>query len=356
MAANAQDATEAPMMGDGIKSVCLVTDIGHIDDGNFNQFAYEGMEKAVSDFALKDKYIETQFPTEYENNIDTCLGEGFEAIVTVGFALGDNTYTAAKANPDVYFIGVDQDQVSNKDPLPNLVGIQYREDQAGFLVGALAALMSKSGSIAGVYGIPFPAVVKYRNGYEQGARYINPDIHVSGVYIDSFEDRTRGASAAAQLIGEGADVVFGAGGKMGSGAIVFAAQNGVYAIGVDKDEYFSTFGNGSTRGSQYLISSAVKRVDLGVYNMLEALVNGTGWLGGQNYILELANDGIDFAPPHDFDVPQAVEDRVNEVKQGLLDGTIETGIDLNSGNLIGVEAPPPVVVTAEPTSEATPAS
>src|SRR5664279_715107 len=109
-------------------------------------------------------------------------------------------------------------------PLPNLVGIQYREDQAGFLVGALAALVSKSGTIGGVYGISVPAVVRYRNGYEQGAKSINPNIKTLGVYIDSFTAPDRGATAAEQFIGEGADVIFGAGGPTGDGGIKYAAS------------------------------------------------------------------------------------------------------------------------------------
>src|SRR5664279_1436813 len=215
VSAQASTPQATMMAGTPIESVCLVTDVGKINDGTFNQFAYEGMTKAATDFSLKNTYIETQAQTDYANNINTCVSEGYNAIVTVGFLIGDATNAAAAANPNVFFIGVDQDQ-SGK-PLPNLVGIQYREDQAGFLVGALAALVSKSGTIGGVYGISVPAVVRYRNGYEQGAKSINPNIKTLGVYIDSFTAPDRGATAAEQFIGEGADVIFGAGGPTGDG-------------------------------------------------------------------------------------------------------------------------------------------
>ncbi len=334
-----------------IEKVCLITDVGKVNDGTFNQYAYEGMVKAANDFALDSTYIETQAQTDYATNINTCLTEGYQAIVSVGYLLGDATHEAAAANPDVYFIGVDQSYADR--PLPNLVGIQYREDQAGFMVGAMAGLMTKSNIIAGVYGQPVPAVVKYRNAYEQGALYTNSDAKSLGVYIDSFYAPDRGATAAEQFIGEGADVIFGAGGPTGSGGITYAASKGVYVIGVDQDEYFTTFGNGETPGAEYLITSAIKRVDLGVYNMIQALIDGKGWPGGPDYILSLENGGIDFAPPHDSNVPQDVEDKVTAVKQGLLDGSIDTGVDPMSGNLIGVEATPPVVETAEPTAEAT---
>lgn len=317
--------------GEGIESVCLVTDVGKVNDGTFNQFAYEGMMRAVDDFGLDNTYIETTAQTDYAANIDTCVSEGYDAVVTVGFLISDATAAAAAANPDVYFIGVDQ---GFADPLPNLVGVQFREDQAGFLAGAMAALMSKSGTIAGIYGIDVPAVVKYRNGYEQGALYINPDINTLGVYIDSFTAPDRGATAAEQFIGEGADVIFGAGGQTGSGGIVRAAQLDVYVIGVDQDEYLTTFGEGETPGAEYLITSAMKRVDNGVYNTIETLFNGEALPEDSTVVYSAENGGVDFAPAHDADVPQDVIDQVTAIKEGLTDGTIETGVDPVSGALL----------------------
>lgn len=320
-----------------IESVCLVTDVGRVNDGTFNQFAYEGMERAAEDFGLDVTFIETTAQTDYNANIQTCLNDEYDAVVTVGFLIADATREAAAANPDTYFIGVDQ---FFAEPLPNLVGIQFREDQAGFLVGAMAALMTESDTIGGVYGIDIPPVVKFRNGYEQGAMYINPDITVLGVYIDSFVAPDRGATAAEQFIGEGADVIFGAGGPTGSGAIRFAASEGVMVIGVDQDEYFTTFGGGETEGAEFLITSALKRVDNGVYQMLEALVNGgEGWPETSIYILEVANEGIGFAPAHDAEVPEEVTEQVEEILAGLVDGSIETGVDPVMGGLLSEMEP-----------------
>jgi basic membrane lipoprotein Med (substrate-binding protein (PBP1-ABC) superfamily) len=328
-----------------IESVCLVTDLGRVNDGTFNQYAFEGMEAAVADFGLTSDYVETQAQTDYEANIQSCLDEGYDAIVTVGFLIADGTRAAAEANPDVFFIGVDQFVA---EPLPNYVGLQFREDQGGFLAGALAALMTETGTVAGVYGIAIPPVVKFRNGFEQGARFINPDIETLGVYIDDFLAPDRGAAAAEQLIGEGADVIFGAGGPTGSGAIAFAAAEGVRVIGVDQDEYFTTFGEGETPGAENLISSAVKRVDNGVYQMIELLVNGEGFPEEGMYVLSVENDGIGFAPAHDSDVPEEVTAQLEEILAGLVDGSIETGVDPVTGELLAD--------MMEATPEATPGS
>lgn len=317
-----------------IESVCLVTDLGRVNDGTFNQFAYEGMVRAAEDFALDSNFIETQAQTDYATNIGTCLSEEYDAIVTVGFLIAEATRAAAVENPDVYFIGVDQffppDQA-----LPNLVGIQFREDQAGFIVGALAALSTESNIVAGVYGIDIPPVVKFRNGFEQGVAYINPEVETLGVYIDDFVAPDRGAAAAEQFIGEGADVIFGAGGPTGSGGISFAAGAGVSVIGVDQDEYFTTFGEGETPGAENIISSALKRVDNGVYQMLEVLANGAGLPASSIYVLSVANDGIGFAPAHDSDVATEVTEQVQAVLDGLKAGTIVTGVDPVTGALLG---------------------
>jgi basic membrane protein A len=317
-----------------IESVCLVTDIGRVNDGTFNQFAYDGMMMAVEEFGLDSTFIETVSQGDYTININTCIEEGYDALVTVGFLIQDATLEAALANPDVYFIGVDQFFV---DPPPNLVGIQFREDQGGFLAGAMAGLMTRSNIVAGVYGIDIPPVVKFRNGFEIGARFVNPDVTTLGVYIDSFTSPDRGAAAAEQFIGEGADVIFGAGGPTGSGAITYAAQNGVKVIGVDQDEFFTTFGGGETPGAENLITSAVKRVDVGVFDMLAALVEGEGFPEGGIYILSAENGGITFAPPNAASVPDEVLERMEEILAGLADGSIETGIDPITGALLEEE-------------------
>lgn len=341
-----------PAAAQEIDNVCLVTDIGRINDGTFNQYAYEGMMRAVEEFDLDSSFIETTAETDYAANINTCIQSGAQIIVTVGFLIADATLTAALENPNIYFIGVDQFVVDGPE---NYVGIQFREDQAGFLVGALAALVAEDrdlSAVAGVYGVAIPPVVRFRNGFEQGVRFINPDLPVLGTYIDSFVAPDRGAAAAAQFIGEGAGVIFGAGGPTGSGAIRAAAEAGVFVIGVDQDEYFTTFGGGETTGAEFLISSALKQVDVGVYDMIAAIVTGNldAFPGGSNYILDVANGGIGFAPKHDADIDDSIYEAVEEILQKLIDEEITTGVDPVTGNLIEEEE------EAEPTPDATPGS
>jgi basic membrane lipoprotein Med (substrate-binding protein (PBP1-ABC) superfamily) len=321
-----------------IESVCLVTDLGRVNDGTFNQFAHEGAVAATDEFQLDYTYIETQNQADYAVNIQTCLDDSYDVVVTVGFLIADATRAAAADNPDTYFIGVDQFVGADADgnPAPaNYAGLQFREDQSGFLAGALAAQMTESGTIAGVYGVDIPPVIKFRNGFEQGAQYIDPDITLLGTYIPSFIDPAAGGAAATQFIGEGADVIFGAGGPTGSGGITTAAAAGVMVIGVDQDEYLSTFGNGETAGADKIISSAVKRVDQAVFQGIQALVEGgADFPGGSNLIMSASNEGVGFAPAHDAAVPEEVTARMEQILEGLKNGSIWTGVDPVSGALL----------------------
>jgi len=326
-----------------VSSVCLVTDAGRVNDNGFNQLAHEGAEAAAADYELDYSYIETTSETDYAPAIASCLDSGANVVVTVGFLLQTATAEAAAANSDVYFIGVDQDNSFLTDAPTNFVGLQFREDQSGFLVGVLAALIADSNEaevIGGVYGIDVPAVKRFRNGFEQGALLVRPDWvigeNILGVYADSFIDEAQGVSLAQQLIGEGAFVIFGAGGPLGSAAIREAAAQGVYVIGVDRDEYYGSFGEGETEGAEFLVSSALKNVDLGVYDAIALLVEdpeGFAEFGGGNYLVE----GGGFAEAHDSDIDPSLYEFVGAIEELLNAGCLSTNVDLASGDLMSEE-------------------
>jgi basic membrane lipoprotein Med (substrate-binding protein (PBP1-ABC) superfamily) len=307
--------------GEALK-VGLVTDVGKVDDKTFNQFAYEGMTRAAEEYGLETSYIETQQPTDYDKNIQTFAEEGYDMVITVGFMLTDATLKMAEMYPDIKFAGVDQ---FYPEPRDNTMGLLFAEDQSGFVAGALAALMSKTGVIGIVAGMEIPPVIKFRRGYENGAKYVKPNIKVLGVYIDSFTAPDRGKAAAEAQIAEGADVIFGAGGPTGSGGIVGAMEQGVYGIGVDQDEYYTTMGGGP---APYLLSSAMKRVDNAVYNSIKAFVEGT--FEGGHFLGTAANEGVGYAPFHDTagKVPKNVKDKLDEILAKLADGSLETGVKL----------------------------
>lgn len=301
--------------------VGLVTDVGEIDDKSFNQSAWEGVLRAQEELGAEVDYIETKDAKDYEENIRLFADQGYNVIVTVGFALGEATAKMAEEYPDIYFIGVDQFQAPGTEK-PNLAGLIFNEDKAGFLAGALAAQLTKSGKIAAVLGTDLvPPVVAFKEGYEAGARYINPDIEIISTYhpggLDvAFTDPEWGAATAKQAIDQGADVIFGAGGKTGNGALIEAASHpGVYCIGVDTDQWLTV-----PEAHPCLVSSAMKLITPGVFDLIKLAKEGNFPSG--NYVGE-----VGLAPFHDFedDIPQEVKDKLKEIEEGLRNGTIETG-------------------------------
>lgn len=314
-------AAEAPAEATSFK-IGLVTDVGRVNDRSFNQSAWEGVLKAQADLGLTDddvKYIETQDTKDYADNMAQFIDAGYNVIVTVGFALGDATIEAATNNPDIMFIGVDQFQ---GEALPNLAGLIFHEDQSGYLAGVLAASLSKSGTIAAVLGTDLvPPVVAFNEGYIAGAKSVNPDIDVKSTYhpgeiSQAFVDPEWGAATAKQAIDQGADVIFGAGGITGNGALQeVATHEGLYCIGVDTDQWETV-----PAAQPCLVSSAMKLIVPGVSELIAAAHAGS-FTGGNVF------GAAGLADFHDFDsvIPQEVKDLLIATKAGLDDGSISTG-------------------------------
>lgn len=321
------EEAEGDCSSEEVFCVGLVTDVGEIDDKSFNQSAWEGAVRAEAELGAQVDYIETSDAKDYGANIALFADAGYDVIVTVGFALGEATAEAALAYPDIDFIGVDQFQAWQFDEdtandIPNLAGLIFNEDKAGFLAGALAGLLTETNTIAAVLGTDLvPPVVAFKEGYEAGAQYVNPDItfistyHPGGLDV-AFTDPEWGASTAAQAIGQGADVIFGAGGKTGNGALIEVAGNeGLFCIGVDTDQWETV-----PEAHSCLVSSAMKLITPGVFDLASASQSGSFPAG--NFFGE-----VGLAPFHDFDgvVSDEIKATLDEINTGLLDGSISTG-------------------------------
>lgn len=315
--------------------VGLVTDIGQLNDKSFNQSAWAGVQQAQKDLGATIKAIETKSENDYANNINQFVNGKYDVIVTVGFLLQDATLAAAKANPTIKFIGVDQ-AYDNTAPA-NLTGLVFEEDKAGFLAGVLAAGMSKTHKIASVLGTKsVPAVARYGEGYKAGADYLSKNFaaltgsqptetklvyHADG--NNAFADPAFGADQAKSLIQSGYDVIFGAGGKTGNGAIEAAADQGNYVVGVDDDQYL-TLASEDPKITGKILSSAVKLITPGVFGIIKSIQDGS-FKGGGNVV-----GPVGLAPYHDLEsaIPQNLKDAITKIKAGLDDGSIKTGVNI----------------------------
>src|SRR6202521_1014644 len=312
--------------------VGLVTDVGKLSDKSFNFDSYNGVIDAQADSSLGvvGKAIESSVESDYAKNIQTFIDQKYCMVVTVGFKLGDATIKAARANPNVAFAIVDfgdYTDLGRRSHPGTLLGIGFKEDQPGFLAGALAGLLTKTNVIGAVAGLKtVPPVVRYVQGYENGAKFVNPKIKVLSSYqpesgAKDFNDPDWGKQQGVTFISQGADVLFGAGGQTGNGALLAAKDAGNFCVGVDVDQYISYPDVASC-----LITSAEKHLDLAVKQAVTDLTKGT--LKGGIVSFNIQNNGIGLAPYHDnaSKIPADVQTKIADIQSKLKSGAITTGV------------------------------
>jgi basic membrane protein A len=329
-AAGETSETTAAAMTAGFEGDCgteevfcigVVTDVGKVDDKSFNQSTWEGAMRAAQASGGFADYIETADSKDYAKNLQSFIDRKADVIVTAGFALTEATREAAPTAPEVHFIGVDQFQETEID---NVTGLIFPEDQAGFMAGALAGLLTETDTIAAVLGTDkVPPVVAFGKGWEAGAKHTNAEINVLTTYhpggLDvAFLDPTWGAQTAKQALDNNADVIFGAGGKTGNGALIeVAKKQGAYCVGVDSDQWETV-----PEAHPCLVTSAMKLIDSGVIELADLAKDGSITPG--NFVGE-----VGLADFHDFDdkVPDDVKSEVDKIVKDLRSGALETGVN-----------------------------
>ena len=307
--------------------VGMVSDVGGIDDASFNQNTWDGLEMAQEELGVQAQFIESTAQADYEKNITELAEQEYGLIVTVGFLLADATSKMAELYPDTNFAIVD---FSYDPPIPNVAGIIFNTDEAAFPIGYLAAAWADlqdpaDPGVGYVAGMQIPTVEIFIVGYENGVKYYNEqkgkNVKFSGVYVGDFEAPDQGKIVGNSLIDEGADVIFGVGGKTGNGGLAAAKERGKWGVGVDVDQYFTV-----PNEKDILLTSTVKRLDNAVYGVIEQLLNDE-FPGGSNYVGTLENGGVGLAPYHDFEdqIPPETKQEVEEIIEGIKNGTIDTG-------------------------------
>jgi basic membrane protein A and related proteins len=316
---------------------CQVTDLGGVDDKSFNQTAYKGLQDAGKELNFDPKVLESKSEADYAANIQAFLEQKCDIIITVGFLLGNATADAAKANPDQKFAIVDNDlfdTATNKDRnFDNVAELVFSTDQAAFLAGYAAAAMSKTGKLGTYGGQNIPTVTIFMKGFELGMEQYNKDNSKNvkligwsnakndGLFTGDFEDQAKGRATTQTLLDQGADIIMPVAGPVGQGSIkaIQDANSDAKLIWVDTDGCVSV-----SASCDLFLTSVMKNMDVAVKDVTVAAQKGT-FKGGTNQGT-LANDGVAIAPFHDFDskVPQAVKDRIDELKQQIIDGKVQT--------------------------------
>ncbi|MBC2855712.1 BMP family ABC transporter substrate-binding protein [Cetobacterium sp. 2A] len=260
--------------------VGLVLSTGGLGDKSFNDSAYRGLEKAKKELGIEFKFVEPASPAEDEEFLREYADADYDLIIGTGFLMTDALKSVANDYPDKKFAIID-DVVE----LPNVRSLNFKDQEGSFLMGALAAMMSKTGTVGFVGGMESSLIKRFESGYEQGAKYINPNIKVLSVYTtgtNPFNDPVRGKENAISEINQGADVVYHAAGGTGMGVIDAAKEKGVYAIGVDSNQDEVAPG--------VVLTSMLKNVDVAVYNAVKDIQENKFTTG--NVIYGIAENGV----------------------------------------------------------------
>jgi basic membrane protein A len=303
---------------------CMVSDSGGFDDKSFNQTSHDGMEDATARYGVQTSEAESNDPSEFGDNIQGLIDDGCNQITTVGFLLGDATEAKAKANPDVDFAIVD---FAYENAPANVKGLTFDTAGPSFLAGYLAAAQSESGMVGTFGGQNIPTVTIFMDGFAQGVDYFNEendaDVQVlgwdvakqAGSFTNDFENKTVAQSTAEGMIDQGADVIFPVAGPAGLGGLQAAQDNDARGIWVDTD--------GCESAAEYcdiLLTSVMKGMDVAVETAIYESASGT--FSNELYSGTLENEGVGLAPLHD-DVDSETADKLEELKQMIIDGEIE---------------------------------
>lgn len=299
--------TEEDIDGTGFK-IGMVTDVGGVNDGSFNQSAWEGLQRAAENFGCEVKYIESKGDADFVPNIESFLDEDYDLIICTGYVMADAVRDAAELNPDQKFAIVDD--ASNAD-LDNVTCMMFEQEQASYLVGLAAGYTTESNVVGFVVGQANETMNSFGYGYCAGVLDANPDATILQYNANSFGDASAGKTAVNTMVTKGADVVFHAAGGTGLGVIDGCKENGIWAIGVDSDQ--------SPLAPETILTSALKRVDNACYDATKKAILGT--LEGGVATYDLAAGGVDIAPTTDNLSKDALE-KIEDAKKDIIAGDL----------------------------------
>ena len=279
-------------------TVAMITDVAGVNDQSFNQSAWEGLQRAEKELGVEVKYLESKQDSDYATNIETLVDENVDLILGVGMKLADAIKEGSELYPEQNFVLVDEEL---KDA-SNVKSILFKAEESAYLAGLIAGKTTKTNNVGFIGGMELPVIDTFKYGFMAGVKAANPDAKVQSQYANSFTDQAKGKAIANQMYGNGADIIFTAGGDVGTGAIEAAKEKGKYAIGVDRDQNYLAPDN--------VITSAIKRVDVGIYETVKSLVEGS-FEGGTAKVYGLDKNGVGIAETTSKNVDQEIVDFVN---------------------------------------------
>ena len=304
--------------GEGSKvKACLAYDGGGRGDQSFNDSAAKGLDKAKTDLGVQTAEVEAsqgENDAVRQERLNALADDGCTNIIAVGFLYAKAIGAAAKDNPDIHFAIIDDASDDSKGD--NVAQLTFAENEGSFLVGAAAALKSKSGKVGFIGGMDVPLINKFQAGFEAGAKEVTPDITVETKYLaddsSGFADPATARTAAEGMYDDGADVVYHAAGRSGWGVFEAAKAKGKLAIGVDSDQAVTAEG----RVRDVILTSMVKNVDVAVFDDIKASVDGRPQSG--NIVFNLRDGGVGYSTTGGKvdDIKDTLDDYQKKIEDG----------------------------------------
>lgn len=261
--------------------VGLILAMGGLGDKSFNDSAYAGLLKAQKDFNVEVKYVEPNSWMEDAYFLEEYSQNGFDLIIATSYTAQDAMEDISSKFPNTKYAIVDTRAKEGE----NIASLVFDESEGSFLVGAIAAKMSKTGKVGFIGALDIPLINRFKSGYEQGAKYVNPNISVITIYVGGdapFSDPLKGKEHAYSLANQGVDVIYHASGNTGIGILEGVKEKGIYGIGVDCDQ------DDIVKGQ--VLTSMLKNVNNAIYKVIEDTVNGE--FKGQVYNFGLKENGV----------------------------------------------------------------
>lgn len=289
--------------------VALVLDKGGKDDKSFNAAAFEGATRAQKELGVTVKTVEASDDNAFELLLRSFAQKKYDLIVSIGFAQKEAVRKIAPQFPSQKFLIVDSEVNA-----PNVRSAMFEEHEGSYVIGAIAALSSKTGKVGFIGGMDVPLIRRFQKGFEAGAKKINPGlkmvVNYLGVSADAWNNPPKAKELALSQYEGGVDVIFAAAGASGAGVFDAAEEKKKYAIGVDSNQ------NGVKPG--FILTSMLKRVDLAVFNTVKEAKEGKFTAGTIRY--GLADKGVDYAMDQYNDklVPESVRKRAELIKAEIV--------------------------------------
>ncbi|MET9709827.1 BMP family protein [Nocardiopsis alba] len=322
---NAADEGSGDGSGDGDAAselkVGLAYDVGGRGDRSFNDSAFRGLEQAAEELGVQTQDFEPsdgEPDSAKEERLTTMAEEGYDVIIAVGFAYDGAIQAVAPEYPEVDFAIVD----SEVEGIDNVTSLVFAEEQASFLAGAAAALTTEEDHVGFIGGVETPLIHKFQAGFEAGAKHVNEDINVEIDYLSQppdmsgFSDPARGREVAQAQYDRGADVIYHAAGASGNGVLESAVSNDFTFIGVDSDQYV----NAEDAQKPHVLTSAIKQVDVSVFELISAAADGDVEGGIQRF--DLSDGGVDYTTSNEEAI-EPIQEELDALKEQIVAGEIE---------------------------------